>query len=58
MPEQNRRSPASPEYLRDAELGRALKLLRGGAPAAQIAESLSRRLTNKLLHAPTKDLAP
>jgi nucleotide-binding universal stress UspA family protein len=37
----------------DAELERALRRLNGGRDAAQVAEELSRRLANKLLHAPT-----
>jgi glutamyl-tRNA reductase len=38
------------------ELERALRLLRSGRDAAEVLESLSRRLTNKLLHIPTRAL--
>jgi glutamyl-tRNA reductase len=49
------RAPCLPaEQSRVDELERALRLLRSGADLAGIAEALSRRLTNKLLHAPTK----
>jgi glutamyl-tRNA reductase len=37
---------------RRGELERALCLLRSGREAPQVVEELSRRLTNKLLHAP------
>ena len=47
----------TPELARRAELERALKLLRNGKDPVQILEELSRRLTNKLLHAPTKALS-
>ena len=44
------------EAARKAELERALKLLRAGKPPLKVIETLSRRLTAKLLHAPTKAL--
>jgi glutamyl-tRNA reductase len=44
------------EAARKAELERALKLLRAGKSPLEVAEILSRRLTAKLLHAPTKAL--
>lgn len=44
------------EDARRRELERALRLLRGGRGAAQVMEALSRRLTNKLLHGPTRAL--
>jgi glutamyl-tRNA reductase len=44
------------EKARRLELERALRLLRGGRDAGQVLEALSRRLTNKLLHAPTRAL--
>lgn len=40
----------------DYELERALRLLQGGREAADVAEELSHRLTNKLLHSPTRAL--
>ena len=45
------------EAARKAELERALILLRAGKDPRELAEALSRRLTAKLLHAPTKVLA-
>ncbi len=39
-----------------AELAKALKELRAGADPEQVLESLSRNLTNKLIHAPTVGL--
>lgn len=44
------------EQARRAELERALRLLRSGHDVARVVEELSRRLTNKLLHAPTRKL--
>jgi glutamyl-tRNA reductase len=44
------------EDARREELERALRLLRSGRDAAQVLETLSRRLTNKLLHEPTQEL--
>ncbi len=44
------------EHARRAELERALQLLRAGRDAAEVTEALSRRLTNKLLHGPTRAL--
>ena len=41
---------------RQSELDRALRLLRRGAHPARVLEELSRRLMNKLIHAPTKAL--
>ena len=38
------------------ELERALGLLKGGRAAAEVAEALSKRLTNKILHSPTRAL--
>ena len=48
----------SPEEARRVELERALRLLRNGRAPGQVIETLSRRLTNKLLHAPTKLINP
>jgi glutamyl-tRNA reductase len=44
------------EDARRSELERALRLLRAGRDAGEVVEALSRRLTNKLLHAPTRAL--
>jgi glutamyl-tRNA reductase len=44
------------EDARHRELERALRLLRAGRDAGEVLEALSRRLTNKLLHAPTRAL--
>jgi glutamyl-tRNA reductase len=44
------------EAARRLELERALKLLHKGADPAQVLESLSQGLTNKLLHGPTQAL--
>jgi glutamyl-tRNA reductase len=44
------------EEARRDELERALRLLRAGREAPEVLEALSRRLTNKLLHAPTRAL--
>lgn len=38
------------------ELTRARRLLHGGRDAAEVVEELSRRLMNKLLHVPTREL--
>jgi glutamyl-tRNA reductase len=40
----------------DHELERALRMLNRGRDAAEVAEELSRRLTNKMLHSPTREL--
>jgi glutamyl-tRNA reductase len=45
------------EAARKAELDRALGLLRAGKDPRELVEALSRRLTAKLLHAPTRVLA-
>ncbi len=42
------------EAMRLAELERALRLLQNGRTPSEVVEALSRRLTNKLLHAPTR----
>ena len=44
----------SAETARRAEVERALRLLRAGRDAGEVMEALARRLTNKLLHAPTR----
>ena len=44
------------ESTREDELRRALRLLRRGEDPVRILDQLSRRLTNKLLHAPTRAL--
>jgi glutamyl-tRNA reductase len=44
------------ELLRDQELERALRQLRGGANAEQLLGQLARNLTNKLLHEPSVQL--
>jgi glutamyl-tRNA reductase len=44
------------DAIRKTELERALKLLRSGKTPAEVIEMLSRRLTAKVLHAPTKAL--
>ena len=44
------------EQARRTELERALRLLRSGHDVARVVEELSRRLTNKLLHPPTRKL--
>lgn len=44
------------EDARRHELERALRLLQSGRDAAQVMEALSLRLTNKLLHGPTRAL--
>jgi len=44
------------EDARRHELERALRLLRSGRDAAEVVEALSRRLTGKLLHGPTRAL--
>jgi len=45
------------EAARKAELESALSLLRAGKDPRELVEILSRRLTAKLLHAPTRALA-
>jgi glutamyl-tRNA reductase len=42
------------ENARRTEVERALRLLRTGRDPGQVMEALSRRLTNKLLHAPIR----
>ena len=46
----------SAERLRDQELERVLRQLRGGADAEQLLGQLARNLTNKLLHDPSVQL--
>jgi glutamyl-tRNA reductase len=46
----------TPEQSRRLELERALRLLARGREASEVLESLSRRLTNKLLHPPIRAL--
>ena len=45
------------EAARKAELERALSQLRAGKDPKELLETLSLRLTAKILHAPTKELA-
>ena len=49
-----KRNPCHPEAARRLELERALRLLRAGKDPAHVVETLSRRLTNKLLHRPIR----
>ena len=49
-----KRNSCQPEIARRLELERALRLLRAGKDPVQVIEGLSKRLTNKLLHEPTK----
>ena len=49
-----KRNSCQPEIARRLELERALRLLRAGKDPAQVIEALSKRLTNKLLHEPTR----
>lgn len=51
------RSSFTADESRRIELERALSLLNAGKDPVQVIESLSHRLTNKLLHAPLKVLA-
>jgi glutamyl-tRNA reductase len=44
------------ESAREDELRRAMRLLRRGEDPVRVLHELSRRLTSKLLHAPTKAL--
>jgi glutamyl-tRNA reductase len=44
------------ERLRDQELERALKSLRGGAEPAEVLAQFGRNLTNKLVHGPSIEL--
>jgi len=44
------------EDARRSELQRALRLLQAGRDAAEVMQALSHRLTNKLLHGPTRAL--
>jgi len=53
---QERSSRFRPGYTAGEELDRALRLLERGREPAGVLEELSRRLMNKLLHAPTKAL--
>jgi glutamyl-tRNA reductase len=50
------RKPSSFESARREELDRGLRLLRRGADPARVLDEMSRRLMNKLIHAPTKAL--
>jgi glutamyl-tRNA reductase len=50
------RNPRYGDGMRHHELDRALRLLRRGEDPARVLEELSRRLMNKLIHAPTKTL--
>ena len=47
---------ARAERVRDQEVERALRQLRGGIAADQVLEQLARGLTNKLLHGPSVEL--
>ena len=49
-----RKPCASVQQSRASELADALALLRAGADPAAVVETLSQRLTNRLLHLPTK----
>jgi glutamyl-tRNA reductase len=49
-----KRNTCEPELARRLELERALRLLRAGKDPVQVIEALSKRLTNKLLHEPTR----
>jgi glutamyl-tRNA reductase len=51
-----RLSTVEPMDALDYELERALRLLKGGREAADVAAELSHRLTNKMLHSPTRAL--
>jgi glutamyl-tRNA reductase len=53
-PSSARRHCENPEQSRREELARALHHLHAGADPARVLEQLSQRLTNKLLHQPTK----
>ena len=44
------------EFIRDAELAKALQQLQNGNPAEQVLHRLAHNLTNKLLHAPSVQL--
>jgi glutamyl-tRNA reductase len=46
----------SMERAQQEELNRALRLLRHGDEPARVIDDFSRRLMNKLIHAPTKAL--
>jgi len=50
------RNPSTSERARSDELDRALRLLRRGGDPARVVDELSRRLMNKLIHAPTRAL--
>ena len=50
------RNPRAVDDTRRQELDRALRLLRRGEDPARVLDELSRRLMNKLVHAPTKAL--
>jgi hypothetical protein len=56
-PPSRRAAPPCPDDACRAELDRAMRLLRAGKDAAQVVETLSQRLTNKLLHTPFKNIA-
>ena len=49
-----KRNCCDPETARRLELERALRLLRAGKDPVHIVETLSKRLTNKLLHEPLR----
>ena len=49
-----KRNSCQPEAARRLELERALRLLRAGKDPVDVMETLSRRLTNKLLHQPLR----
>jgi glutamyl-tRNA reductase len=51
------RKTEAPEEARREELVQALRLLKNGDDPARVLEKLSQRLTNRLLHSPTKALA-
>ena len=50
------RNPRPVDGTRRRELDRAITLLRRGEDPARVLGELSRRLMNKLIHAPTKAL--
>ena len=56
-PSSARKPCDNPEQSRRDELLRALHHLQAGADPVRVIEQLSQRLTNKLLHQPTKAIA-
>jgi len=50
------RDPLSIERAQQEELDRALRLLQHGEEPARVVDEFSRRLMNKLIHAPTRAL--